>query len=163
MRRPNVSGRFLRFLIAVVVSFAVIFVVRTYWLAQLTVTSTRSDLGLQVGDRIIVNRWAWGGCQALPYVFKPSETLLANNLGEIVVYRHPVDSSSLRVGRINAPAGGGFLYKGRYPLPDCCIIDGEDVPCRFIEGRVEWVSYSIDTCCTFPDNLRRNRLFLRLP
>ena len=163
LRLSALSHGLLHFLLAVALATLALLAVRTCWLMQVAVTADRPDLGLFCGDRIIVNRWAWGGRQAFPALFEPSEEWLSNSLGELVVYRHPSEPSGLCIGRVNAPSGGQYIYKGRRSQPMSCIVDGQDVRCDLIVGRVECVSYSLDSTKTFFRQLRSERLFLDLP
>jgi signal peptidase I len=160
VRRPSFSGRMLRLAIVVSVLVLLLVGVRTFWLMQAEVPSDRSDLGLVAGDRVIVNRCAWGIRHAFPFIFSNTDQPMSQSLGEIVVYRHPNDETLMTIGRINAPAGRQHKYKGRYPQENSCIIDGYDVPNHLVVGRVECVTYSLDSTRVFLDQFRPQRFFL---
>lgn len=166
-RRPRGLRSLLRFILTVAIFLLLLLGVRFLGVTQVEISSDRPDLQLLSGDRLLVNRQAWGISQACPYLFSPteseSELALSESMGEIVIYRHEDPEKGLCIGRINAPSGAKYKYQGRFPAAGCCIIDGADISIHRIVGKVICVSYSVERPKGLFEGFRSDRLFLPIP
>ena len=120
---------------------------------------------LLAGDRVLVDRTAFGLCLPLPGREAP---LRAGGReprrGELVAYEAPGTAEGVRVGRIDGLPGDslgggteGCLVPGTYRA------GGDIIARERLIGRLMCVSYSVDRGQPFGKRLRRHRFFLRLP
>lgn len=139
--------------------------VRSLMLTQVSLPSDRPDLGLMAGDRILVNRMAYGLCLRQPG--QPCSTRLGSaepRRGDLVAYEAPGTAEGLRVGRIDGMPGDSIGYGNKGRLVPGTYRAGNDIIARErLVGRLVCVSYSLDPTKPFGQRLRRDRFFRRLP
>ena len=141
IRKPlHWKGRkaFLRFaVLPALLAVALLLVVRMMVVTQYEMPYNRYDLDLLQGDRLAVNRLAYGWTTPLPRLFGEHhvvETLLRD--GQEMVRRFVVCK--------------GYGQFGNYIVPLRCII-----------GRVFGITYSVDPQAPFYRCLRRERFLLK--
>ncbi len=139
--------------------------VRTLVLVQVSLPADRPELGLLAGDRLLVNRTAYGLCLRWPGQASATRFGSAEpQRGDIVVYEAPGTEEGLRVGRIDGMPGDSTGLAGNSRLVPGTYRAGNDVIARErLVGRIVCVSYSVDASKPFGSRLRRHRFFLRLP
>lgn len=165
-RRPRGAWAAVRvFVVPPVVALTLLLAVRGLVVTQVSLPADRPELGLLAGDRVLVDRTAFGLRLPLP----GGDAALRTGgreprRGELVAYEAPGTAEGLRVGRIDGlpgdslgPGGKGRLVPGTYRA-------GSDIIARErLVGRLVCVSYSVDRGRPFGQRLRRHRFFLRLP
>lgn len=165
-RRPRSVWAAVRvFVVPPVVALTLLLAVRGLAVTQVSLPADRPELGLLAGDRVLVDRTAFGLCLPLPGREAP---LRAGGReprrGELVAYEAPGTAEGVRVGRIDGLPGDslgggteGCLVPGTYRA------GGDIIARERLIGRLMCVSYSVDRGQPFGKRLRRHRFFLRLP
>jgi len=130
-----------------VVAVVLMVVVRAFVVTQYAVKSNHPAYGLIAGDRILVLRTA--------YAFGRHPMR-----GDIVAYHQEGEPQRIVIGRITAlPSDTVSQPIAARLLPDMYLIDGQMLHRNHIVGRVEGVTYSIDSAAPFYRCLRRDRFF----
>lgn len=177
IRKPlHWKGRkaFLRLaVLPALVATGLLLVVRTMIVTQYAMPCNRYDLDLLSGDRLVVNRLAYGWRTPLPAVFGKHEVgKRPVRKGDLVAFVSPIANRQVLVERVEALPGdtidiaasasagrenrrrfvvnSGYCRVGAYVIPQCNII-----------GRIIGITYSIDPQAPFYRCLRRERFLLK--
>ena len=153
-------------MLILLLALVLILFVRTFLFIQVEVPTTRADLGLLAGDRIVVDRtrygvrwpqtsWSeycrWGDCSPA--------------LGSLVAYDYPDDSGRISIDRVVAlPEDTLWLDEetfivvpsGAYGVGNIILPEEQIIGCPVL------ISYSVDLTRPFYKLLRRKRLFVEI-
>lgn len=147
------------FMIPATAAAAVLLVTRGVFVTQLSLPADRNDLGLLAGDRLLVNRTAFG--IRLPRFGTAGGHRIGHGQprrGDIVVFDASDGSKGLLIGCINALPGDTIAGK---PLPaETYRADSITLTHDRLRGRVILVSYSAAPDAALHRCLRRDRFFL---
>lgn len=148
----------------VLLAAALFLLVRSSLLTHYSVTVAQPGLGLMAGDRILINRTAYGFSLPFQQAFGyPPFFPAAPRIGEIVVYRS-ADKGSTRLGRIIALPGQAdpdTLHSNSVLPPGTYATTSGYTTSENLIGRAWCVSYSVRPDRLF--GLRADRFFITLP
>ena len=169
LRKPNCSQWWCSFPLAIIVAGIVLLVVRGLFLTQVSVAGGTTHPMLIDGDRVLVNRTAYG--LRLPFTFGEQQQHLAPaspQKGEWCVIELPNQPGVYALERIAAVEGEYVkiegsqettkrLEKGTYATEKYIIQH------QHLVGRPICTTYSIDRQRSFVKGLRTDRFFIPLP
>lgn len=160
------GGRhFLRFVVMpAVVAVAVLLVVRSMLVTQYVIAVNRYDLELWAGDRVVVNRLAYGWRTPLPGVFgRHCVGQREPNRGDMVAFAAPDGSGRVLVERIVALPGDTVRGEQTGILPQLTYMAGTHILGREqLIGRLVGITYSVDPDAPFYRCLRSGRFFVKV-
>lgn len=119
----------LRFLLAFLIAFALMMVVRAVGLAIYTIDGPGLEPAFQAGDRVVVNRWSYGLRVGGKDSFFNYGRLVRQPIqkGEIVAFENPQNTSQLLICRCTALPGDTVSHGGQTllvpSLKDCADAD----------------------------------------
>ena len=105
----------LRFLLAFLIAFALMMVVRAVGITIYTINGTGLEPTFQAGDRIMVNRWSYGLRVGGKDSFFGYGRIVRRPVckGDLVAFEHPKDSKQVLVCRCKALPGDSVRYEGQ--------------------------------------------------
>ena len=181
MRKPlHWKGRkaFVRFaILPALVAVSLLLAVRLMVVTQYEMPYNRFDLDLLAGDRLVVNRLAYGWKTPLPQWF--GAHWLGKRLpkrGDVVVFACPWEGNQVLVERVEALPGDTIELPGsaapnlsteaaptrRYVITsEYCRLGAYVVPRACIIGRVFGITYSVNPEAPFYRCFRRERFLLK--
>lgn len=156
------SGLWRYVVLPAVIAVALLLAVRSLWLTQYAVGEDRPECGLVGGDRIVVDRTAYGFRTPFPALFgRHTWGERQPRRGDVVVFECP--GGGIGTGRITALPGDtvsrprrGVLTGGTFAC-DSVLVGREQ-----IIGRAVVITYSVDPKAPFLKSLRRGRFFKNL-
>lgn len=169
----------LRFLLAFLISFAVMMVVRGIGITIYTISATGSEPVFQAGDRVMVNRWSYGlrvGGRDSFFGYgriarQPVEK------GDLVALDNPKHNNQVLIYRCKALPGDTIVHEGKTlvvpSLKDCADADYYWLETldthqlgfiaeEYIIGRAFMVVYSRNPSAPLWKGWRSNRILLPL-
>lgn len=170
----------LRFLLAFLIAFVLMLVVRSAGLTLYTVSDASLEPVFQAGDRLMVNRWSYGLRVGGKNAFFDYGRIgyQAVERGDLVAIVNPQHTDQVFICRVAALPGDSVRHDGQTfivpSLKDCADADyywmesvskTEPRPLGFIAeeyiiGRVFMVAYSRDPSQPLWRGWRHNRMFL---
>ena len=169
IRKPNIPIGLRRFLLALLAAAFLLLLVRGCWLTQVEIDSTCAMPGVLPGDRVLMNRTAYG--LRLPIATRDGARHIrprAPQRGEWCVAEYPAGSGNLCVQQITALPGDTLtdpeMPDRRYVLPPATYAAGRTILRHAdLVGRPVCVTYSIDAAAPWLHGWRADRFMTRLP
>lgn len=169
----------LRFLLAFLIAFILMLVVRTAGITLYTVSDAVLEPVFAAGDRVLVNRWSYGLKVGGKGSFFGYGRIVRQSVekGDLIAFENPKDTRQVLIGRIAALPGDSVSHDGQMfivpGLNDCADADYywlEAVDSHvlgmiaeeYIIGRVSMIAYSRDPQQPIWKGWRHSRLFLPL-
>lgn len=175
----------LRFLLAFLIAFALLMVVRVVGFTIYTINGTGLEPTFQAGDRIVVNRWSYGLRVGKKDGFFDYGRIVRRPIrkGDLVAFELPQDRKQILICRCKALPGDTINYEGQTlvvpSLKDCAdgdyywlesvnpanAVDSKTlgfISEEFIIGRAFMVVYSHEPQSPVWDGWRTNRMLLPL-
>lgn len=169
LRKPNWHLRWWHFLMMLLIACLVLLVVRGLLLTQMSVPQSTGHPTLMQGDRILVNRLAYG--LRLPFTFGRHQQHVAAQSpqrGEWCVIEQPNHPGVYTLEQITA-IPGDHIKISTNDADTCTLKPGmyatkhEIVQHRHLVGRPFCTTYSLDASRPFGQRLRTDRFFISLP
>ncbi|MDO4930276.1 MAG: S26 family signal peptidase [Bacteroidales bacterium] len=156
--------RFLRYVVLPAFTAVVLMlVVRTMFFTQFALSADQPGLDLMNGDRVLVNRAAYG-------LHLPFEELLGTpcyrqrdpQRGDIVAYYAPDGTGEILVDSISGLPGDTVTTPQRGILPAETYLAGASIVShQQLVGRIVCITYSVDPDARWWQCLRQDRLLLK--
>ena len=169
----------LRFLLAFLIAFAMMMVVRLIGITIYTISGTGLEPVFQAGDRVMVNRWSYGLRVGGKSSFFGYGRMARQSIekGDLVAFENPQDSKQIFISRCKALPGDSIVHEGQTlvvpSLKDCAdadyywleTLDSHSMGFmaeEYIIGRAFMVVYSRDPLEPLWKGWRSNRILLPL-
>lgn len=169
----------LRFLLAFLIAFAMMMVVRAIGVTIYTISGTGSKPVFQAGDRVMVNRWSYGLRVGGKDSFFGYGRIARQSVekGDLVAFENPQNNDQVLIYRCKGLPGDTVAYEGKTlvvpSLKDCAdadyywleSLDSQQlcfIAEEYLIGRAFMVVYSRNPLEPLWSGWRSNRIFLPL-
>ena len=169
----------LRFLLAFLIAFAIMMVVRVIGVTLYTISGTGSEPVFQAGDRVMVNRWSYGLRVGGKDCFFGYGRIARQSVekGDLVAFENPQNSDKILICRCKGLPGDTIVHEGNMivvpSLKDCAdadyywleTLDSHQlgfIAEEYLIGRAFMVVYSRDPLEPLWKGWRSNRILLPL-
>jgi signal peptidase I len=169
----------LRFLLAFLIAFAIMMVVRVIGVTLYTISGTGSEPVFQAGDRVMVNRWSYGLRVGGKDCFFGYGRIARQSVekGDLVAFENPQNNDQILIYRCKGLPGDTIVHEGNtfvvHSLRDCAdadyywleTLDSHQlgfIAEEYLIGRAFMVVYSRDPLEPLWKGWRSNRILLPL-
>ena len=169
----------LRFLLAFLIAFAIMMVVRVIGVTLYTISGTGSEPVFQAGDRVMVNRWSYGLRVGGKDCFFGYGRIARQSVekGDLVAFENPQNNDQILIYRCKGLPGDTIVHEGNTfvvpSLSDCAdadyywleTLDSHQlgfIAEEYLIGRAFMVVYSRDPLEPLWKGWRSNRILLPL-
>ena len=169
----------LRFLLAFLIAFAIMMVVRVIGVTLYTISGTGSEPVFQAGDRVMVNRWSYGLRVGGKDCFFGYGRIARQSVekGDLVAFENPQNNDQILIYRCKGLPGDTIAHEGNTfvvpSLRDCAdadyywleTLDSHQlgfIAEEYLIGRAFMVVYSFDPLEPLRKGWRPNRILLPL-
>ena len=169
----------LRFLLAFLIAFAMMMVVRVIGVTLYTISGTGSEPVFQAGDRVMVNRWSYGLRVGGKDCFFGYGRIARQSVekGDLVAFENPQNNDQILIYRCKGLPGDTIVHEGNTfvvpSLRDCAdadyywleTLDSHQlgfIAEEYLIGRAFMVVYSRDPLESLWKGWRSNRILLPL-
>jgi signal peptidase I len=169
----------LRFLLAFLIAFAMMMVVRMIGVTLYTISGTGSEPVFQAGDRVMVNRWSYGLRVGGKDCFFGYGRIARQSVekGDLVAFENPQNNDQILIYRCKGLPGDTIVHEGNTfvvpSLRDCAdadyywleTLDSHQlgfIAEEYLIGRAFMVVYSRDPLEPLWKGWRSNRILLPL-
>ena len=169
----------LRFLLAFLIAFAIMMVVRVIGVTLYTISGTGSEPVFQAGDRVMVNRWSYGLRVGGKDCFFGYGRIARQSVekGDLVAFENPQNNDQILICRCKGLPGDTSVHEGNTfvvpSLRDCAdadyywleTLDSHQlgfIAEEYLIGRAFMVVYSRDPLEPLWKGWRSNRILLPL-
>ena len=169
----------LRFLLAFLIAFALMMVVRAIGVTLYTISDTGLEPVLQAGDRVMVNRWSYGLRVGGKDSFFGYGRIARQSVekGDLVAFENPLNNDEIFIYRCKGLPGDTIVHEGKTlvvpSLKDCADADYYWLETldthqlgfiaeEYLVGRAFMVVYSRNPLGPFWKGWRSNRILLSL-
>ena len=169
----------LRFLLAFLIAFAMMMVVRVIGVTLYTISGTGSEPVFQAGDRVMVNRWSYGLRVGGKDSFFGYGRIARQSVekGDLVAFENPQNNDQILIYRCKGLPGDTIVHEGNMfvvpSLKDCAdadyywleTLDSHQlgfIAEEYLIGRAFMVVYSLDPLEPLRKGWRPNRILLPL-
>jgi signal peptidase I len=169
----------LRFLLAFLIAFAIMMVVRVIGVTLYTISGTGSEPVFQAGDRVMVNRWSYGLRVGGKDCFFGYGRIARQSVekGDLVAFENPQNNDQILIYRCKGLPGDTIVHEGNTfvvpSLRDCAdadyywleTLDSHQlgfIAEEYLIGRAFMVVYSRDPLEPLWKGWRSNRILLPL-
>ena len=169
----------LRFLLAFLIAFAIMMVVRVIGVTLYTISGTGSEPVFQAGDRVMVNRWSYGLRVGGKDCFFGYGRIARQSVekGDLVAFENPQNNDQILIYRCKGLPGDTIVHEGNTfvvpSLRDCAdadyywleTLDSHQlgfIAEEYLIGRAFMVVYSRDPSEPLWKGWRSNRILLPL-
>lgn len=169
----------LRFLLAFLIAFAMMMVVRMIGVTIYTISGTGSEPVFQAGDRVMVNRWSYGLRVGGKDCFFGYGRIARQSVekGDLVAFENPQNNDQILIYRCKGLPGDTIVHEGNTfvvpSLRDCAdadyywleTLDSHQlgfIAEEYLIGRAFMVVYSRDPLEPLWKGWRSNRILLPL-
>ncbi len=156
---------FLRyFLLPALTAVMLMCIVRSLFITQIAVEADLPQTGLIAGDRVLINRTAYGFHTPFPELFgRHCWGQCDPERGDLVAFRPSDGSERIFIEHVKAVPGDTITRPSRGILPELTYLAGDSLVVHGqIIGRVTLVTYSVAPDAPFYRCLRANRFFMHL-
>jgi signal peptidase I len=167
----------LRFLLAFLIAFAIMMVVRVIGVTLYTISGTGSEPVFQAGDRVMVNRWSYGLRVGGKDCFFGYGRIARQSVekGDLVAFENPQNNDQILIYRCKGLPGDTIVHEGNTfvvpSLRDCAdadyywleTLDSHQlgfIAEEYLIGRAFMVVYSRDPLEPLWKGWRSNRILL---
>ena len=169
IRKPGSAKVWWNFLLAIIVVGVLLLVVRGLFFTQMSVATGTLHPTLIGGDRILVNRTAYG--VRLPFMYRVPHQHIAPKSpqkGEWCIIEVPNQSGVFALEKITALPGESVKIQGKEETTKCLeagtyATENHIIQHRHLIGRPICTTYSIDDKKEFGHRLRTDRFFILVP
>lgn len=169
IRKPGCAKNLWNFLLAVIIVGVLLLVVRGFFYTQVSVAAGTLHPTLIGGDRVLVNRTAYG--IRLPFMYRVPQQHIAPKApqkGEWCIIEVPEQSGVFVLEKITALPGDVVKIQGEETSTKRLEVgtyatENHIIQHRHLIGRPICVTYSIDDKKEFAHRLRTDRFFLLVP
>ena len=169
----------LRFLLAFLIAFAMMMVVRAIGVTLYTISDTGLEPVFQAGDRVMVNRWSYGLRVGGKDSFFGYGRIARQSVekGDLVAFENPQNNDEIFIYRCKGLPGDTIVHEGKTlvvpSLKDCADADYYCLETldthqlgfiaeEYLVGRAFMVVYSRNPLGPFWKGWRSNRILLSL-
>ena len=169
----------LRFLLAFLIAFAIMMVVRVIGVTLYTISGTGLEPVFQAGDRVMVNRWSYGLRVGGKDCFFGYGRIARQSVekGDLVAFENPQNNDQILIYRCKGLPGDTIVHEGNTfvvpSLKDCAdadyywleTLDSHQlgfIAEEYLIGRAFMVVYSRDPLEPLWKGWRSNRILLPL-
>jgi len=169
----------LRFLLAFLIAFAMMMVVRAIGVTLYTISDTGLEPVFQAGDRVMVNRWSYGLRVGGKDSFFGYGRIARQSVekGDLVAFENPLNNDEIFIYRCKGLPGDTIVHEGKTlvvpSLKDCADADYYWLETldthqlgfiaeEYLVGRAFMVVYSRNPLGPFWKGWRSNRILLSL-
>ena len=169
----------LRFLLAFLIAFAMMMVVRAIGVTLYTISDTGLEPVFQAGDRVMVNRWSYGLRVGGKDSFFGYGRIARQSVekGDLVAFENPQNNDEIFIYRCKGLPGDTIVHEGKTlvvpSLKDCADADYYWLETldthqlgfiaeEYLVGRAFMVVYSRNPLGSFWKGWRSNRILLSL-
>lgn len=169
----------LRFLLAFLIAFALMMVVRAIGVTLYTISDTGLEPVFQAGDRVMVNRWSYGLRVGGKDSFFGYGRIARQSVekGDLVAFENPLNNDEIFIYRCKGLPGDTIVHEGKTlvvpSLKDCADADYYWLETldthqlgfiaeEYLVGRAFMVVYSRNPLGPFWKGWRSNRILLSL-
>lgn len=169
----------LRFLLAFLIAFAIMMVVRVIGVTLYAISGTGSEPVFQAGDRVMVNRWSYGLRVGGKDCFFGYGRIARQSVekGDLVAFENPQNNDQILIYRCKGLPGDTIVHEGNTfvvpSLRDCAdadyywleTLDSHQlgfIAEEYLIGRAFMVVYSRDPLEPLWKGWRSNRILLPL-
>ena len=169
----------LRFLLAFLIAFAMMMVVRAIGVTHYTISDTGLEPVFQAGDRVMVNRWSYGLRVGGKDSFFGYGRIARQSVekGDLVAFENPLNNDEIFIYRCKGLPGDTIVHEGKTlvvpSLKDCADADYYWLETldthqlgfiaeEYLVGRAFMVVYSRNPLGPFWKGWRSNRILLSL-
>jgi signal peptidase I len=118
-----------RFLLAFLIAFALMMVVRVVGITIYTINGTSLEPSFQAGDRVMVNRWSYGLRVGGKDSFFDYGRIARQSIekGDLIAFENPQNSEQILICRCTGLPGNSIIHEGQKlivpSLKDCADTD----------------------------------------